>query len=233
VKHTLYSKRGETDVKGRLNNMMREDMRCALLAHAYDARQDALRAEGIELRNEAIRKLLTPAQIKAVETLLPLCFNEDHSRDTSVDWGGRVAVNCGGPKIFVGTTNFKSDYYEQYRPIEGSLPILTSMGDLRLDLPADDDLAVRVQSWADRCVELNSERNVSSEQIKAALAAFSTVSAMQASWPEVMPVVQDIIVEHLGRPAPSLPAVVITEMNAKLGLPPSNDDGERADAIAA
>lgn len=213
-------------LKGRLNTMMREDMQAALLAHAYDARQQALRAEGIELRNEAIRKLLTPAQIKAVQTLLPLCFDEDGSRDTSVDWGGRVAVNCAGPKIHVGTTTFKSDYYEQYRPIEGSLPILTSMGELRLDLESGNEFGNRVSDWADRCEALRSERQVSSEQIRAALAAFSTVSQMQASWPEILPVVQDVLVEHLGRPAPSLPAVVITEMNAKLGLPPSNDEAE-------
>jgi hypothetical protein len=202
---------------------MRDDMQKALLDHAYAQRQNELNAEGIELRNAALERILTKAQLKAIETLVPLLVDEERRNDDRINWGDRVAVNCGGPKIYVGL-KYTNDYYESSRPIEGSHPILRAFGDLRLDLPADDELAVRVQDWADRCEAFASEKKVSTEQVRAALAAFTTVSSMSASWPEAIPVVQDILVEHLGRPAPSLPAVVITEMNAKLGLPPSNDD---------
>lgn len=217
-------------LKGRLNNYIREDMRAALLTHAYAAREAELKAEGLALRNEALKRLLTTAQIKAMQTLVPLVHKNDDRYNYNVDWGTGVAVNCGGPKIDVGIGRFVSERYEQYKPIDDSIPLLRSLEGLRLDLPADDDLAVRVQNWGDRCEEYRSERNVSSEQIGAALAAFSNVSQVSASWPEVLPVVQDVLVEHLGRPAPSLPAVVITEMNAKLGLPPSNDAEEIAKA---
>lgn len=217
-------------LKGRLNNHMRGDMLDALIAHAYDARVEALKAEGIELRNDAIHKILRPVEIEAVQTLLPQLLDGEDAHRQSVNWGGGVSVNCGGPTINVGYGSF-GDYRTNYQQIEGALPILTTFGTLRLDLPADDPLAKRVQDWADRCEELRSERKVSVKQVRAALAAFSTVSQFQASWPDALPIVENILIEHLGRPAPSLPAVVIEEMNKKLGLPPSNDEaGEDREA---
>jgi hypothetical protein len=209
-------------LKGRLNNSMRVDMHNALLEHAYGAREAVLDAEAVELRNEAIRQLLTPAQIKACETLLPLLAKGEYGYNHQVYWGDRVSVNCGGPKIHISF--FGSDVSE---PIDGSIPVLRILGDLRLDLAGDDDLAVRVSDWAGRREALRSEKKVSAEQVRAALAAFSTVNMMETAWPQVMPVVTNILVEHLGRPAPTLPAVVLTEMNEKLGLPPGDNENVR------
>lgn len=212
-------------LKGRLNNHMRADMQKALLDHAYGGREAELEAEGMHLRNEAIRRLLKPAELKAIETLLPLIYSEN-GNTTAISWGNDVTVNCGGPTITMGNVN----YSRSYHPIDGALPFMRAIRDDRLDLPADDDLAVRVQAWADRCQEFATDRKVTSKQVHAALAAFSTVSQMQSSWPDAIPVVEEILIEHLGRPAPSLPAVVIEEMNAKLRLPPSNDGEEQREA---
>jgi hypothetical protein len=213
-------------LKGRLNNAMRDDMQNALLAHAFEKRAAVLRAEGLELRNEALRRILTPKQMAAIATLVPLIYSDEDRHPQAITWGDRVAINCAGPKIDVGLASFAEDYYERYRPIDGALPLLTSLGEQRLDVDSDDELGKRTMDWADRCEAYRTERRVASEQVKAALAAFSTVSQMQASWPDALPVVEEILEEHLGRPAPGLPAIVLTELNASLGLPPSDNDAE-------
>jgi hypothetical protein len=217
-------------LKGRLNQFMRQEMTVALINHGFASRQAALEAEGIEMRNEAIKRLMSPAQIKAVQTLLPLMPQTKNNQ--KVNWGDNVHVNCAGPKIELGLGQFGT-YQRNYEPIDDSIPILSAFGDLRLDLESGDPLGERAMSWASRCEAFFAEKRKTIETVSAALNAFSSVAQLTSSWPDALPIVMPILEEHLGRPAASLPAVVLLDLNMSLGLPPSNDEAAEVRELEA
>ena len=219
-------------MKGRLNGYMRSSMVEAIIAHGFDERLAALKAEGMQLRDEAIRRLLSPEQLAAMATLVPFLLEQtknDYQR--KVNWGGNMSVNCAGPRINVGIERW--DHDGAYKPIDGAIPLLETMGDLTLDVESGDKLGERVMDWGMRCEKFSEDRKVTTNQVTTALAAVTTVQALEVAWPEVMPLVQSIIEEHLGRPAPQLPAVLLVKLNETLGLPPETVDQDVRELQAA
>jgi hypothetical protein len=213
----------------RLNKDLRAAIALAVVNHGFAAKIEALDTEFRSIRNDLIRHQYTDKQIKAMQTLVSAFPN---------NFDGRIKVNCGGPTITLEPITRRAPFGERYsRQILTSddLPLLGARGwneTQRLDLDGEHPLAVRALAYAELKAQIDTDRDTQSELVRGTLDTFYSVDDMRRGWPDVMPIALKVIEARVpgAAPKPKLPALPIAQLNAALGLPPSNDADELAKA---
>jgi hypothetical protein len=215
---------------------MRYAIHRALMGHGFGEKIYTLQQQCLELREEAIKRLVGDDGFKAIQLLAGKLEGAFGSKAED------LAVNCGGPRINLNpfpynisgySSKLKDAYAFAKDEYDGLQPtrLWQSRNDLRLDLEADDELAKRIVAWAELMEALKKQIETVSRQTMALLEKITTVKKLTATWPEAMPIIEPILELYEVAEPKQLPAV--TDLNATLGLPPSNDDTLELTEVAA
>jgi hypothetical protein len=145
----------------------------------------------------------------------------------------QVSVNVGGYQLDVGSSGYYGDMcrtydygYQQHK-----VNVLKFHdGSRLLDLTSDDKLGQKVSAHIEARQALNAEMKKALLDVEAALSTIRTVKQCQQQWPEIMPIIEELMPEAGAKP--QLPMTLRMELNMRLKLPPKKTQTEQL-AVAA
>ena len=182
----------------RLTNTMRELIRNRLLEKRFAPEEKALQDAFTKLADDIGRSLLTPKQWKMVEEL-PEGWLKKTNGVRAAFAGQRKDLTMGAALAFPDSL-YGDSYYRR---------------DVEALFPADHKFTERFTQLTQREAELKQERQQCKREIEGVLSSCSTLGKLHEIWPESKQVSGD-----MGTPPAShgVPAIVINDLNAKLGL---------------
>lgn len=207
----------------RLTNVMRDDMQFAIIEHAFKAKREAMQKRELELSVRAYHDIFTAEERKAMQKLAKasgdrarsyfhIIDSERNNRYRSYDQIFRV--NANGYQVALTL------------PDGSLLPYATPN---QHGVISNTQLAEELVDFINAKEHLDTEVRERSHEVRAVLDSCSSDRKLAEIWPDAMPVVRKVIKEF----APTqgiVPMLVISNLNASLGLPPSDDEDDLKDA---
>ena len=175
-----------------LTNHMRAKIANAAIADAFGKRETAL-ATAEDLVAVKTFEHLIPAKNRAAMAVLP----EDYFPMRSV-----VKVNVGGRSIELkAAKDVRFPYKYEWSRIAVFLP--------------DHEIAIEIDQHLRAKEKLAEEKKTALAAVEALLRSVTTVEKLRTVWPDGEPFYRDVT----PAPKPSLPALVVDDVNKMLGLP--------------
>ncbi len=188
-------------MKIRLYKADREVIAADLTAHKFDPIEAALAAQEYLLADEVYKRAYSEADRRWI----------DNSPKGALPTKGRLKVNAAGCRHvlrFGANPDAPRAIFEKHEY------------SYTLSLEAGDDLGERINAHAMACKEATTERDTTLHQVEATLAKFSTFDALLDAWPEAETFIKARMTNRPG--LVSVPAVILTDLTAKLDLPPED-----------
>jgi len=174
----------------RITNTIAERIAQAVTEHAFAERLAAARQRLADAGMAAYRTYYGDETIEKM-TSLPEGWLSTRSRlDLTIN-GCRYMVNLGQP-----------------------MPVLAEDTVEWFNLDGDTAEAMEIQHAEQDFQRLRSERKEALREAERAIKRFGTVKALIRGWPEIEPFAREFLDAY-----PALPAVIPADLNAKLGLP--------------
>lgn len=187
----------------RLNNFMRQDIERALLDHRFKAERDRLSEESLTLGEEAYDAYYGKWKEKMD------AFPENAFRTSST-----VQVGVGGQRHNLFMKEERPVFYDDGYWNSTAIKLYAS----------DDPFGARVHEQVQAAQKLREAEYQASSQVRSALKQFSTAEKLLETWPEAESIIRPVLLKYgTGKAASPLPVVVVSSLNAVLGLPPEDD----------
>lgn len=184
----------------KLTKYSREAIARRAVAHAFDAKQEAIFANEDALAREAYALTFPAEELALVSTVPDNWFRLDACLRFNVG-GQQIVLRLIGDGLPVPYRRLNEEY--------------GSYGCNILGVIEHGDLCDRIQKHAQHAETVKNERRAALRATEAMLDAVTTTGKLKEIWPEGEP----FYAQYDDKPAPSLPAVRVDEINALLGLP--------------
>ena len=205
----------------KLTKDTRERMARAIVKHAYGKQAEALVAKHVALFDRVYAFQYSGKLREAMDALLTL-------EPDALPKRRGFTVNVG-MSIDLGTwMSFSPNMCGCLAETKGNreLPYLHCHNGWshRVHIPdgdkRDPNLHQDIRQYADEYTALKAECERAYNEAFAALSSFSTAKRLREGWPEVLPLIEDMLPsgERAG-----LPAVQVNKLNDKFGLPPEQE----------
>lgn len=205
----------------KLTKDTRERMARAIVKHAYGKRAEALVAKHTALFDRVYDFNYSGEVRKAMDALLKLEPNALPKR-RSLTANVGMSIEIGTAMMFIPhmcgclAEEKKVRHVPVFANHDGwHYKVVITDGDKR-----DPKLHEDIRQYADEYTALKDECERAYAEAFAALSGFSTVKRLREGWPEVLPLIEDMLPsgERAG-----LPAVQVNKLNDKFGLPPEQE----------
>lgn len=183
----------------KLTKYSREAIARRAVAHAFDPRQEELAVAEDALAREAYNVLFPAAEQALVAKVPSNWFRLDACLQFNVG-GQRITLNVKGDGLPV-PYRMKGSEYSGYHCHQ-------------LGVIEHGDLCDRIQAHAVLVDTVRQERRQAQRATEQMLDAVTTTGKLKEVWPQG----EQFYADYEDRPAPSLPAVRVDEVNALLGL---------------
>jgi hypothetical protein len=207
-----------------ISKYARAQMVRAVLKHKYDAEAKAVMAQDQALLVRLYHFLVPPKVQEAMDKVVELekgAFHELHSMWVRAN-GGMTQLSLRPYISFKGTEYVPRGEYTG-RPLWMPFDIApNSTGTVNIN-NYDTKLAEDVLEYMQERRMFVNTVEVAAREISSAFDAMNTVKKLRTQWPEVLPLVEELLPTPANR---NLPTVQVADINAKFKLPPNQTEGE-------
>lgn len=192
----------------RLSKTIREQMARRVVRHRYKTEGDRLAAESVALFNAVIDDQYDAETQKLMDKLARK--HKDAFSKTQSE-----LINVRGLRVHVGTQRL-GDHECWFDAKAGPRPILAAHRYGEFSSYLDGPLADRLYEFAEAVRKFQVETKSAYAKVLGTLGQFASGKRLAEDWPEVLPLVSDLIPED----SRTLPVVQLAKINAEFELPP-------------
>ncbi len=204
----------------RLTNDLRDKIKDAVVDRAFatrkrdlDKREKALALEVYRCHvPESLEREIDKFAEKWREQIEGTLFDGEHAHMIRHTKAVQVSVPAGWRSLFNHNYSHRllMDHFHPWHHTSD-----------RIGVGKDHPMAEDCAAFMDELGQLRHDIKQRTAEVKTALASFTTVKALRAGWPEVMPIADPIIEAVI--PKKAVPAIPRDKLNEALDLPPSKE----------